>query len=84
VPAVQIRITTRRALIGVAILLLAATGLAALAWRQEVGRRASPVPSAIPPEAKTGVHSVSQRRGEKEIAEVWVPPGWYRRGSDPA
>lgn len=76
------QLTRHRVLIGVAIFLLLVAGFAALAWRQEVGNRASPFPTVIPHEAIAEVSSPIERRDAKLIEQVWVPPGWFRRGSD--
>ncbi len=76
-------ITRRRVLIAALILSLSAAGLVVLIWRQEVGNRFAPLPTAIPAGTLTEISPTVERRDAQGIQQVWVPPGWFRRGSDP-
>ncbi len=68
---------------------LAGAVLLGLVWWQSWGRYWRPLPSAITPEARAAVHAArppagTTRADAKGVEQVWVPPGWFRRGCDPA
>jgi hypothetical protein len=65
------------------VLILLVTALATVAWRQEVGDRRPPLPTMLAAAEATDRPSPIMRLDPHGIEQVWVSPGWFRRGSDP-
>jgi formylglycine-generating enzyme required for sulfatase activity len=57
---------------------------ASVAFYQEVGIRQSPLPSEIPFQNRDFARVSTRRIDGRGVSQVWVPAGWFRRGSDPA
>lgn len=78
----------RRKIRWLPVILLAALALATLArlsWRQEVGQRANPRPSSITPAMQANSNPPKRERHDMfGVPQVWVAPGWFRRGADPS